>query len=141
MKTIPAQDLIWIMNPYRYKNLRLRGILKAVSRRPTMIDAESLPQDLMKRMVDEKGVEITQTYLERRDKIVAEFVEIVKSAKASSTQCPDPRIASHEPVFVEAYEQNLRKNLSERRRLLGICEILGLKTNSLPDRAPLCIAQ
>lgn len=95
-------------------------------------------KELLQSMMDNRCQEITERYFAEIRKCEQKFIDDVKRIKDISLQYPVFGSAPHERLFLLSCDQSFRRHRDEMRRLKGICDTLGLKTNHLLDRVLGC---
>lgn len=95
-------------------------------------------RELLQSMINDRCQEITGRYFAEIRKYEQKFIDDVKKIKDISLQYPVLGSAPHEQVFLSSCDQSFRRHRDEMRRLKGICDTLGLKTNHLLDRVLGC---
>ena len=95
-------------------------------------------REQLQSMVDNRCQEITDRYFTEIRKYEQRFIDEVQRIKDISLQYPVLGTAPHEQAFLSSCDQSFRRHRDEMRQLKGICDTLGLKTNSLLNRVLGC---
>ena len=99
----------------------------------------ALPQE----MIDERCRVVTERYIEKRNKLSSEYLQDMMKPefRAALSQYPVPYTDPRTVLYFESFDSLYQDHHDEMRRLLCICETLGLKTNPLLDHVLGCSAR
>lgn len=97
-------------------------------------------KDLLQEMVDERCRMATNHYLNERDRLSREYLQDMMKPefRAALSQYPVPGTDPRTVLYCESFDSLYQGHHDELRRLLCICETLGLRTNPLLDRVLGC---
>lgn len=100
-------------------------------------------RDLLQDIVDERCRMVTDHYLTERDRLSREYLQDMMKPefRAALSQYPVPGTDPRTVLYCESFDSLYRGHHDEMRRLLCICETLGLRTNPLLGRVLGCNAQ
>lgn len=100
-------------------------------------------QSLLQEMIDERCRVVTERYIEKRNKLSSEYLrDMMKPEfRAALSQYPVPGTDPRTVLYCESFDSLYQDHHDEMRRLLCICETLGLRTNPLLDHVLGCSAR
>lgn len=98
---------------------------------------------LLQNLIDERCRVVTERYIEKRNKLSSEYLrDMMKPEfRAALSQYPVPYTDPRTVLYFESFDSLYQDHHDEMRRLLCICETLGLRTNPLLDHVLGCSAR
>lgn len=97
-------------------------------------------RSLLQEMIDERCRVVTERYIEKRNKLSSEYLQDMMKPefRAALSQYPVPGTDPRTVLYLESFDSLYQDHHDEMRRLLCICETLGLRTNPLLDHVLGC---
>lgn len=111
------------------------------SRKPGSLGRQE--RSLLQEMIDERCRVVTERYIEKRNKLSSEYLQDMMKPefRAALSQYPVPGTDPRTVLYCESFDSLYQDHHDEMRRLLCICETLGLRTNPLLDHVLGCSAR